>query len=176
MKRFLGILVALAVVAALAAPSAQAATSGNATVTLAASASTMIQIVDAAVVLSPTSTDYDNDYVEITGASGLRVRVKSNSSTGMVLKLRCPDPTPQIALADLLIKTQTAAGTGGTSLTSYSAISGADQNLWSTGQAQTALLTVTTDVRVQNLFAYNDANGGGTTNYTNTLTYTVVTQ
>ncbi len=175
MKRFLGLLVAVLAVAILS-PAAHAATTGNATVTLAASASTMVQIVDAAVTLAPTPTDYDNDFVEITGASGLRVRVKSNSSTGMVLKVRCPDATPQIALADLLVKTQTAAGTGGTSLTSYSAIAAADQNLWSTGQAQNALLTVTTDIRVQNLFGYNDANGGGTTNYTNTLTYTVVTQ
>ena len=176
MKRFLGFLVAVVIVAALVAPSAQAATSGNATVTLAASASTMVQIIDAAVVLSPTPTDYDNDYVEAAGASGLRVRVKSNSSTGMVLKVRCPDATPQIALADLLVKTQTAAGTGGTTQSSYTAITGSDQNLWTTGVAQNALLTVTTDLRVQNLFAYNDANGAGTTNYTNTLTYTVVTQ
>ncbi|TMQ73298.1 MAG: hypothetical protein E6K80_00545 [Candidatus Eisenbacteria bacterium] len=176
MKRFLGFLLAALVAAALAAPASDAATTGNSTVTLAATASTMVQIVDAAMVLSPTATDYDNDYVEASGASGLRVRVKSNSSTGMVLKVRCPDATPQITLADLLVKTQTAAGTGGTSLTAYSAITGADQNLWSTGVAQNALLTVTTDLRVQNLFTYNDANGGGSTNYTNTLTYTVVVQ
>jgi len=176
MKRFLGILVAVVAVAPLATPSARAATSGNATVTLAASASTMVQIIDAAIALVPTSTDYDNDFVEAAGASGLRVRVKTNSSTGMVLKVRCADATPQIALADLLIKTQTAAGTGGTTASSYTAITGSDQNLWSTGVAQHTLLTVTTDVRVQNLFAYDDANGGGTTNYTNTLTYTVVAQ
>ena len=176
MKRFIGLLVLVVVAAALTAPMAHAATTGNATVTLAASASTMVQIVDAAVVLAPNATDYDNDYVEITGASGLRVRVKSNSSTGMVLKVRCPDAAPQIALADLLVKTQTAAGTGGTTQSAYTAITAADQNLWTTGVAQNALLTVTTDIRVQNLFAYNDANGGGTTNYTNTLTYTVVVQ
>src|SRR5262249_6264361 len=147
MRRYLGFLAAVVVVTALAVPVAQAATTGNSTVTLAASASTMIQIVDAAMVLAPTPTDYDNDFVEVTGGAGLRVRVKSNSSTGMVLKVRCPDAAPQIALADLLVKTQTAAGTGGTTLTTYSAITAADQNLWSTGQAQNALLTVTTDIR-----------------------------
>src|SRR5262245_32484120 len=176
MKRHLGFFVALAVVAAFAAPQAQAATSGNATVTLAASASTMVQIVDAAITLVPGPTDYDNDYVEAVGASGLRVRVKSNSSTGMVLRVRCSDATPQIALADLLFKTQTAAGTGGATQSSYTAMTATDANLWSTGQAQHTLLTVTTDLRVQNLFAYDDGNGAGTTNYTNTLTYTVVTQ
>jgi hypothetical protein len=176
MKRFIGFLVAAATVAALAAPAAQAATSGNATVTLAASASTMVQIVDAAVVLVPNPTDYDNDFVEVAGASGLRVRVRSNSSTGMVLRVRCPDAAPQIALADLAVKTATAAGTGGTTLSGYSPITAVDQNLWSTGQAQHALFTVTTDVRVSNLFNYDDGSGAGTTSYTNTLTYSVVTQ
>jgi hypothetical protein len=42
--------------------------------------------------------------------------------------------------------------------------------------AQHAWLTVTTDVRVQNLMNYNDAATAGTTNYTNTITYTVVSQ
>ena len=37
-------------------------------------------------------------------------------------------------------------------------------------------LTVTSDIRIQNIGNYNDAVGGGTTNYTNTLTYTVVAQ
>jgi len=35
---------------------------------------------------------------------------------------------------------------------------------------------VTTDIRIQNLSGYPDAAGGGTTAYTNTLTYTVVAQ
>ena len=75
-----------------------------------------------------------------------------------------------------LVRTQTAAGTGGSTLASYTAIAAADQNLWSTGTSQNGFLTVTTDVKIQNINAYNDAPGGGTTNYTNTLTYTVVTQ
>jgi hypothetical protein len=35
---------------------------------------------------------------------------------------------------------------------------------------------VTTDVRIQSLINYDDGAGPGVTNYTNTLTYTVVTQ
>jgi len=153
-----------------------AVTSGTSNVTLAASANTMIQIVDPAITLTPTSTDYDNDFVVAAGASGLRVQVKTNSSTGMVLKVKCADATPQIALADLLVKTATAAGTGGSTLNSYTAITGADQNLWSTTVAQHPWQVVTTDLRVQNLNAYDDAGSAGTTSYTNTLTYTVVTQ
>lgn len=161
---------------ALSAPLAQAATSGTANVTLAASPHSMVQILDPVVTLLPSATDYDNDYVEAAGASGLRVRVKTNSSTGVVLMVKCADASPMIALADLLVRTQTAAGAGGSTMASYSAITAADQNLWSTGAAQHPWLTVTTDVRVQNLINYNDAVGGGTTDYTNTLTYTVVSQ
>jgi hypothetical protein len=175
MRRFLGALLVLAAVAVIA-PSAHAATSDNSSVTLAASANAVVQVLDPAITLAPTPTDYGNDYVEVTGASGLRVRVKSNSTTGMILKVRCPDATPQIALADLLVRTQTAAGTGGTTMASYTAITAVDQNLWSTGTSQGPWTTVTTDIRVQNLFNYPDAVGGGTTNYTNTLTYTVVAQ
>jgi hypothetical protein len=94
----------------------------------------------------------------------------------MVLKVKCADATPQIALADLLVKTATAAGTGGATLAAYTAITAADQNLWSTTVAQHPWQTVTTDVRIQNLIGYDDAGTAGTTNYTNTLTYTVVTQ
>jgi len=152
-----------------------AATSGTANVTLAANANTMVDILDPSVTLSPSATDYDNDYVEATGASGLRVRVKSNSSTGMSLLVRCADASPQIALNDLLVRTQTAAGSGGSTLGSYTAITASNQALWSTGVAQHPWQTVTTDVRVRNLGTYDDASGGGTTNYTNTLTYTVIT-
>ncbi len=56
------------------------------------------------------------------------------ATTGMALMVRCADAVPQITLADLLFRTQTAAGTGGSTIAGY------------------------------------------TTNYTNTLTYTVVAQ
>lgn len=155
---------------------AQAATTGTATVTLAATANTMVDILDPAITLTPTPTDYDNDFVTAAGASGLRVRVKTNSTTGMVLMVKCADAVPQITLADLLVKTATAAGTGGTTLAAYSAITAANQNLWTTTVPQHAWQTVTTDVKIQNLINYDDAISAGTTNYTNTLTYTVVTQ
>ena len=89
---------------------AQAATSGTSDVILAATAHAKIQIVDASITLTPTTTDYDNEFVEAAGANGLRVNVKTNSSTGMALLVRCDDAAPQIALADLLFKTATAPG------------------------------------------------------------------
>ena len=160
----------------LSTTTSQAASSGTSNVILAAQATATITITDPTLTLSPTATDYANDNVEAAGASGLRVQVKSNSSTGMVLKVKCADASPQIALADLLVRTQTAAGTGGATLAAYAAIAATDQNLWSTTVSQNGNLTVTTDIKIQNIINYNDAAGGGATNYTNTLTYTVVTQ
>ncbi len=162
---------------ALATPlQAQAATSGTASVTLDASAQAMIDILDPTLVLTPSATDYVNDYVEAAGASGLRVRVKTNSTTGMSVRVRCADAAPQIVLADLLVRTQTASPTGGATMASYTPITAVDQTLWTTGTAQHPWYTVTTDVRIQNLINYNDPITAGTTSYTNTLTYTVVAQ
>ena len=90
----------------------------------------------------------------------------------MSLLVRCADATPQIALADLQVRTQTAPGSGGTTMGSYTNISASNQTLWTTGVAQPAWQTVTTDLKINNINVY-DAGGGGT-NYTNTLTYTVV--
>ena len=161
---------------ALLAPLAHAATSGTSNVTLAASAVALIQIDDAAITLTPNATDYGNDYVEATGAAGIDVEVKTNSTGGLALQVRCADASPQIALPDLLVRTATAPGTGGNSIATYTAITAANQNLWTTGAVQHTFLVVSTDVRVQNLINYNDAATAGTTNYTNTLTYTVVAQ
>lgn len=161
---------------ALLAPLANAATTGTSNVTLAASAVALIQITDAAITLSPTATDYDNDYTEATGAAGIDVTVRTNSTGGLALMVRCADAAPQIALADLLVRTPTAPGAGGSSIAAYTAITAVNQNLWTTGAAQHPWKAVTTDVRVQNLINYNDAVAAGATNYTNTLTYTVVAQ
>jgi len=169
---FCGLFVGCALITSLAS----AATIGTSNVTLAATATASVSVLDPTISLSATATDYDNDYVEAAGASGLRVRVRSNSSTGLALRVRCADASPQIALADLLVRTLTAPGTGGTSISTYTAITAADQTLWTTTVAQGAWRTITTDVRVENLFNYDDALGGGTTNYTNTLTYTVLAQ
>ncbi len=175
MRKF-GLTALLLACTVLAASTSYAANTGTSAVTLAASANTVLQIIDATMTLTPNATDYTNDFVEVTGASGLRVRVKSNSSTGCVLSVKCTDASPQIALADFLVRTQTAAGAGGSTLSSYAAITASDQALWSTGTAQITFLQVNTDIRVQNLFAYPDAIGPGTTSYTNNLTYTVVAQ
>ena len=160
----------------LGASESFAATTGTSAVTLAASANAVLEILDATRTLTPNAADYTNDYVEITGASGLRVRLKTNSTTGCVLYVKCADASPQIALADFLVKTQTAAGAGGATMSSYTLITAANQALWSTGAAQGPWQTVTTDIRVQTLFTYPDAIGAGTTNYTDNLTYTVVAQ
>lgn len=153
-----------------------AATVGTSNVILAASANAKVDILDPSLMLTPTATDYDNEFVEAAGAGGLRVRVKTNSSTGMVLLVRCDDAVPEIALADLLFKTATAPGGAGTSINAYTAMTAADQTLWTTTTTEPAWLTVTTDIQIQNLFNYSDGIGAGTTNYTNTLTYTVVVQ
>lgn len=158
------------------APMAHAATSGTSDVTLAASAHAKIQIIDATLTLTPTPTDYDNEFVEATGANGLRVQVKTNSSTGMALLVRCDDAVPQIALADLTFKTATAPGGAGGSIAAYTPMTAVDQTLWETTLRQSPWLTVTTDIRVDNLFNYEDGIGGGTTDYTNTLTYSVIAQ
>ena len=110
------IVVATLLMGALLAPLANAATSGTSNVTLAASANALIQIVDAAITLSPNATDYTNDYVEATGAAGIDVDVKTNSTGGLTLLVRCADASPQITLADLLVRTATAPGTGGSSM------------------------------------------------------------
>ncbi len=135
----------------------------------------MVQIIDPAMTLSPSGADYDNDYVEAAGAAGLRVRVKTNSTTGLVLSVRCTDASPAIALADLLVKTATAPGGAGVSMSSYTPIAAGNQTLWTTTGVQHAWQTVTTDVRVKNLLAY-DAPASGLTSFTNTLTYSVVVQ
>lgn len=160
----------------LPATASFAASTGTSAVTLGSSATAVLEVLDATLTLAPNATDYANDYVELTAVSGLRVRLKTNSSTGCVLSVRCSDASPQIALADLRVRTQTAAGAGGTRMSAYTAITAANQSLWSTGAAQSAWLTVSTDIRIQNLTAYADALGAGTTNYTDNLSYTVVTQ
>src|SRR5262245_17810882 len=175
MKRFTRMML-ITLVAGTMASSAWAATTGTSNVTLAASANVMVDVLDPTLTLTPIGTDYDNDFVEATGVGGLRVRVKTNSSTGMALMIRCADLAPQIQLADLLVRTQTASATGSTTMAAYAPITAVNQTLWSLSTAQHAWLTVTTDVRVQNLINYNDAISAGTTNYTNTLTYTVVAQ
>ncbi len=73
-----------------------------------------------------------------------------------------------------IFTTKTAPGMPGSSIASYTPVQSTDLVLWSTGSSQHSWLTVTTDIRIQNLANYSDVAGGGTTNYTNTLAYSVV--
>jgi hypothetical protein len=130
-----------------------------------------ITITDASISLVPTQTDYETGWVEATGAAGIRVDVTTNNLAGLILYIRCDDGIPEITLSDLLVKCPTP----GTLLSSFTAITGSDQALWSTDQSIPSE-EVVTDVRIQGLWSYPDAAGGGTTDYTNTLTYTVVDQ
>jgi hypothetical protein len=176
MKRNLAVF-ALVLSAVLALPFlAQAATTGNSTVTLAAQATVQLSVLDPAITLTPTTTDYDNGYVDAAGASGIRVDVKSNSSTGAALLVSCQDAAPQIALADLLVRTQTPPQGGGTRIASYTPITATNQTLWSSTTAIHGWSAVTTDVRIQNLMNYDDPSAPGVTNYTNTLTYSIILQ
>jgi hypothetical protein len=142
----------------------------------AAAAVERLNIIDAAMTLTPTAADYANDYIEITGASGLRVELGTSSNTGCVLFVRCADAAPRIALADFLVRTLTAPGSGGTSTTSYTAVTASGQALWSTGVKEPGWTQINIDIRIKNLFGYTDPIGGGTSAYTNNLTFTVVAQ
>jgi hypothetical protein len=130
-----------------------------------------ITISDASVSLLPSQTDYETGYVEATGEAGINVLVTTDNAAGLMLYVRCDDATPDILLSDFLVR----CSTPGTLMSSYTAITGADQALWSTDSAVTDE-GVDTDVRIQGLWSYPDAAGGGTTAYTNSLTYTVVDQ
>ena len=158
-----------------AATQSGAATSGTSDVILTATATAEINIVDASITLVPGQSDYETGYISAEGASGIDVQIRTNSSTGAILRVLCADGTPEITLTDLLFKTQTSPGGAGTSISSYTAITAVDQNLWTTTAATgVTWSTIQTDIRVQNLFNYSDT--GGTTDYTNTLTYSVVVQ
>ena len=153
-----------------------AATSGTSDVILEATATAEISVTDASITLTPSQADYEAGFVVAEGAAGIAVDVRTNSSTGMTLSVKCSDGVPEIELADLLFKTATAAGAGGSTISTYTVITAVDQTLWSTGTTQETWATVDTDIRIQDLWTYPDAGGGGTTTYTNTLTYTVAVQ
>jgi hypothetical protein len=139
-----------------------------------AGATPFIDIVDSAITLAPTPTDYGNDYVEASGLAGMAIKVKNNATTGLVLMVRLAGGAQGIALGDLLVRTMSPPGTGGTSLTAYTPLGLTNLNLWSTSVQQGPFFTVDMDVRIRNLFSYGDAAGATTTSYTNTLVFTVI--
>lgn len=134
-----------------------------------------LQVDTPAITLTPDAADYARDYVEVTGSSGIKLRVKTNSATGMAVFVRASGGA-QIAPPDLLVRTLTAPGPGGRTLGSFTPLLFANQTLWSTGQSGAPFYDVWTDVRVQNLFAYDDAPATGSTSYQTVLEFSVVTQ
>jgi hypothetical protein len=137
-------------------------------------ASLFLQVDTPAVTLTPASTDYVRDYVEATGASGIQLRIKTNDAVGMSILVRCPDALPQIALNDFLVRTLTPPGNGGSALAAYTPIQATNLFLWSTGSTVAPFFVVSTDIRIRNLIGYNDSPSAGTTAYTNSLVFTVV--
>ncbi|MCK4548099.1 MAG: hypothetical protein KAW17_11740 [Candidatus Eisenbacteria sp.] len=140
-------------------------------VTSSAMCASSITVLDANVVLSPLQLDYEAGYVEDTAPGGIEVQVTTDNVAGVIIYVRSDDASPEVAFADLLVKCPTA----GTSMGSYTSVSGTDQALWSTSTTVTGY-SVFTDVRIQNLWVYPDAAGGGATLHTDALTYTVVEQ
>jgi hypothetical protein len=132
-----------------------------------------INIVTDALVLAPTPTDYANDYVEATGVAGLGVKVKNTGPAGLTLLVRAVAPSA-IATGDLLVRTLTPPGTGGITLSTYTALGPTNLTLWTSGVPQGPFIQVNLDVRIRNLWNYDDTGTTGTTNYTNTLIFTVV--
>lgn len=137
-------------------------------------ASLFLQVETPSLTLTPTPTDYARDYVESTGAAGIQVRIKTNDPVGMSILVRCPDAAPRIQLDDFLVRTLTGPGPGGAALATYTPIQATNMFLWSTGSELAPFFVVNTDVRIRNLIGYDDAAGAGTTGYSNTLVFTVV--
>lgn len=142
----------------------------------AAAVNLFMQVLSPAVTLTPTPADYAQDYVEITGSSGIQLRIKTNDPVGMAILVRVADPSPQIAMNDFLVRTTTGPGPGGASLATYTPIRYTNMFLWSTGSELAPFFNVSTDIRIRNLVNYNDSQGAGSTAYTNTLVFTVIAQ
>ena len=141
----------------------------------AASAATLfLTVLSPAVTLTPTAADYAQDYVEVTGASGITLLINTPDPVDMSILVRCADPSPRIALNDFLVRTTTPPGAGGSSLASYTPISATNLYLWGTGSSRALFFIVRTDIRIRNLINYDDSSGGGTTGYMDTLVFTVV--
>ena len=82
MRRIVTGLLGLGLFGLLAAGADFSPSAGLSPVRAARAASAHVDILDATMNLTPTAADYSNDYVEVTGASGCRVRLWTNSGTG----------------------------------------------------------------------------------------------
>lgn len=135
-------------------------------------AETSISIVTSSRSLAPAQSDYETGYVEsLAPTGGIRVRVTTTAPAGLILYVSGSEGSPPIDLSHLLIRCPTT----GSLIGSYTSITSSDQALWSTSGPVTNQ-DVDTDLRIINLWDYSDAGSAGTTNYTNTLLYTVVEQ
>ena len=128
-----------------------------------------ITIVDPEVYFTPTAGDYTVGYMNGEGKDGIRVNVTTDNPTGVILYIKCDDASPEIALSDMKIKTASV----GSIISSYTAITASDQALWSR-PVPLVDFPVKTDVQLESIWEYPDAAAGGTTDYTNTLTFTIV--
>jgi len=135
-------------------------------------AQTSISIVTSSRSLTPSQGDYETGSVEsLAPTGGIRVRVTTTAPAGLILYVSCSAGSPPIDMSHLLIRCPTA----GSLIAAYTAITSSDQALWAAG-GPASNQDVDTDLRVINLWDYPDAGSAGTTNYTNTLLYTVVEQ
>jgi len=134
-----------------------------------------IRVDTPAVTLVPTPADYNQDYVDAVGSSGIQLKVRAQGLLGCHVFVRCSDPAPQIRLNDLLVRTPSAPGIGGTTISAFTPVTAVDQPLWSSTVSAPGFSTqLICELRVRNLMTYDDAPGAITTSYQNTLTFTVI--
>jgi hypothetical protein len=137
-----------------------------------ARAETSISVVTSSRSLVPTQGDYETGCVEsLSPTGGIRVRVTTTAPAGLILYVSGSAGSPPIDMSHLLIRCPTV----GSLIATYTAITSSDQALWAAGGPASSQ-DVDTDLKIINLWDYPDAGSAGTTNYTNTLIYTVVEQ
>ena len=126
------------------------------------------------VTLTPSAQDYANDYVDATGAAGIRIRVKTSNATGLILKVRSSGPGNTIRLGDVLVRTLTPPGRGGVAINNWTPVALTDLNLWSITNGSNQFINIGADARVTNLGWYGDNLSAGFTSYSHALVFTVV--
>jgi hypothetical protein len=142
---------------------------GPSAVTMNVNVFAMVRVNTGTFSLTPTQAELDADWCERLGA--LSIDARTNNDTGCTVKVSGEAAgTGKINPSDFLIKSATT----GSTITAYTAITTLEQNLWSVAAKKanygTAPSPILIDVKIQNVLTnYTD----GT--YTNTLTFTVVT-
>ena len=137
-------------------------------------AASILHVDTPQVTLTPSAQDYANDYVEATGVAGIRIRVKTNNATGLILKVRSSGAGNTIRLGDVLVRTLTPPGSGGVAVNRWTAVALTDLNLWSVATGSNQFITIGADTRVTNLGTYGDQVSAGFTYYSHSLVFTVI--